>query len=120
MKTLQERLSYLDEVAGHFNTGNRSVRNGLCVYYHPEHGGCAIGIKIPDKDLCRKLDEFYTSFKVADSDVFNLLPLDMQEFSKDFLECVQRFHDKGNNWTKTGLSLAGKSEYDHIKAVHCS
>lgn len=117
MNELQiKQLVYLDEVKDHFNSSNRAaeITNG-CQYQTEDGRGCAIGFKIEDKELCKKLDTVADITSVSNKIVFDLLPLSLQEYGQLFLSHLQDLHDTSQYWNQDGLSERGKVFYNKIK-----
>lgn len=119
MTPLQQRqLAFLEETAKFYNLSTRCVdADGKCKYYVEGKAGCALGRHIPDKDLCRKLDNWNgnTSVGVSCDDAFELMPDNLRELGQDFLEQVQSMHDVITNWVSDGLSPEGTQVFNRIK-----
>ena len=118
-----KQLAFLNETCSHFNLSNRSTTDEYgCQYYpaHDETEGCAIGRKIADKDLCKKLDNnFKNEFKnpttsVKHKEIFDLLPSELKELGQSFLQAIQGLHDTEHYWTLEGLSNDGKTRKEEI------
>ncbi len=107
MKTIQERrLEILKWEKENRNATNRSIRNTSCAY--SGEIGCAVGRLIEDKDLCARLDGLEYS-GVFLTPVFNQLPENIKELGKEFLDDLQKLHDRSCNWTVYGLSDWGNT-----------
>ncbi len=108
-KTKEQKLALLKETAGFYNSGNRSTSTQYyitsCHYYGLV--GCAIGRLIPDKQLCRHLDNEGKS-SVEEDDIFQQLPEELQAYGQDFLAALQKLHDDKLNWDCLGLSTMGE------------
>lgn len=122
-----KRLSVLEDTCTYFNLNNRNVESGTynCLYYpvSDKTEGCAIGRLIKDKELCKRLDlgiGFDQSKGVSFSEVFKLLPDELQELGKDFLTALQSLHDSGTNWTDMGLSPLGVIQKNNLQLVYCN
>lgn len=116
MKTIslrQKRRNYLNDTKNHYNSKNRSVRAGACLYSpaHENTEGCAIGRKIKDKKLCENLDRLGRdgSTGVSNNAVFAKFPYDLKNLSQRFLRNMQTLHDMNENWDSMGLTKLGKS-----------
>lgn len=115
MKTIEQKLALLDETAAFFNSSNRcETALHSCRYWMDGKAGCAIGRKIKDKELCRKLDNGDTTSVNSDC-VFNALPKDLQEYGRQYLKDLQQLHDESYYWNSAGLSEAGKIAFQDIR-----
>ncbi len=114
-----KRKELLDETASHFNSTNRSVEKGVsisvCIY---SGVGCAIGRKIEDKELCKKLD-WQIESAVSSDNTFQMLPENLKELGQDFLTELQNLHDAKGNWIESGLSDEGYQKYYKIIKEFC-
>lgn len=120
MKSKQEMLALLNETAATYNSTNRSVEitpdgHELCKYFTSADCGCAIGRLIPDKELCQRLDALAKYGSSVVTDIYKLLPENLQEYPIDFLSQLQKLHDKEFNWVATGISEVGKQKVEEIK-----
>ena len=121
----KKRKALLDETAAHFNLNNRSTEFPTIIYQRCIYSGvgCAIGRKIEDKELCKKLDQsdpFMSKGSAVSNDyIFNQLPDHLRELGQDFLVDLQRLHDFAENWNENGLSGQGKHVYELILKQHC-
>lgn len=130
MKDLKiKRLELLNETIAHYTSKNRSVLtktfenidgvvlpSGRCLYFPPNENseGCAIGRKIEDKELCKKLDTGnYGS--VSQTKTFNELPESLRVLGQSFLGAVQSLHDGEGFWNEGGLSYKGEEMATIIK-----
>ena len=104
-----KQSAFLEETCSYYNSTTRNTNDkGYCKYYpaHDKTEGCAIGRKIADKDLCKKLDSI--SFNgIFRDEIFNKLPYNLKELGKNFLDYIQNLHDKPLNWDENGLSEEG-------------
>lgn len=116
------RRAYLNWVANHYNSNNRSVvtkhtptfgdkmLKGETCSYTPAHAGtigCPIGAMLPI-DLAKKLPN---SKSVSTNYIWVCLPLWMRGLGMGFCQQLQNLHDIKRYWNETGLSEEG------IKAV---
>lgn len=117
---IQRRRELLEETVTHYTLSNRNSLNGKCYYYpvNPNTEGCAIGRKIADKELCKQMDAMKET-AVSDTQIFNLLPIELQELGIAFLTELQRLHDLNSYWCKTGLSEQGIEAKNHIIKHYC-
>jgi hypothetical protein len=117
----QKQLAFLEETVNFYNSDNRTFEvdeegnEFKCVYYMEGKPGCAIGRKIEDKELCKKLDSERAGTGVSNDHIFNQLPIQLKELGKDFLHKVQQLHDSGINWDEKGISEFGKLKVKDIK-----
>ena len=116
----QKQLALLEDTVKFFNSENRAydIELGACMYHTKDEKGCAIGRLIPDKELCRQLDAGIGEDKfrgVGKDCVFQLLPLNLQEYSQLFLKRLQSLHDYPLNWNEKGLSDEGEQRTNEIK-----
>lgn len=110
MTLKEKRLAFLNDTVAFYNSNNRSVKHGHCLYHNPDDGNsCAIGMRIEDKRLCAKFDSL-TDSGVSEEFVFNLLPSDLKLLGQEFLYNIQKLHDCSSNWEDEGLSEYGKVE----------
>lgn len=124
IKELRERL--LSETTAHYTTRNRADTAGLGCQYETVYGHrCAIGRTISDEGIAelRRQGKLWLSvvgiIHTCGDKVFQKQwkPL-MTEGNLGFLRCVQRLHDKAQNWTDTGLSEQGAIEVDKIRRAY--
>lgn len=118
-----KRLTILDDTVKWFSVHPRAIGTTAatksCLYYKDENTGCSVGRLIPDKELCKKLDDFAMS-SVSSDDVFNLLPEQLKVLGQEFLAELQSIHDNDEFWVNGGgLSDKGKLEYEYIKRSFC-
>lgn len=112
-KTLeQKRKEFLDETIAFYNLNNRCADDeGCCYYYMDGKEGCAIGRHIPDKELCKRLDEMKDgccgSSVGTNNNVFDKLPDNLKELGQTFLHAIQALHDSSIYWTDYGISGYG-------------
>lgn len=113
MKTIeQSRLEFLEDVAAHYNSNNRAILNGDCVYQKTAKSeGCVIGRACPI-EIQRILP---SSKNVKQDSVWQKLPEELRELGKDFLHQCQCLHDNSCYWNEEGLSDEGKQEVERIK-----
>lgn len=102
-----KRLEFLTETVNFYNSENRSVD---MLYYDQYGNGCAIGRMLP-VDLAASLP---SHSNVCDSVVFNVLPDEMQELGREFLQKIQFLHDDHRHWNKSGLTWIGE---DYVKSI---
>jgi len=113
----QRRQWMLDYTIARYTTKNRSVRrSGRCLYAHPRHVGCAIGVHLP-KALRIQLDSSKGA-EVKNDFIFNALPVALQDLGRYFLQAIQTLHDLNSNWTSAGLSAQGLIEAQSIAASY--
>jgi len=113
MQKSRTRQELLDNTVRHFNSTNRSFRDGnssLCLYRSKCGYGCAIGREISDK-LAKELDLRFSSLL---PDVFTELPLRLRLLGVKFLEEIQFLHDSLEHWDEVGLSNLGRENVDRI------
>lgn len=116
MTLIEKQRAFLDETIAFYNSTNRGTsEGGGCKYYVEGKEGCAIGRKIADKELCKKLDKSKNGSGIGLEWVFCQLPTDLQELGQDFLKAVQLLHDDSNNWNETGLSGVGTHKANLIR-----
>lgn len=133
METLKEKqLRVLNETVLAYNNKTRSVNasGSECFYYKEGTQGCAIGRLIANKELCKKLDIKHinednakkkfglTNYYPTDvSTIFNRLPNDVKQLTKNFLRMLQILHDDDGKryWTDTGISDLGLQYVGTIK-----
>ncbi len=116
LPTLKEKqLFYLNEVTKRFNLNNLSITdNGVCVYKSiNESGGCAVGFVLTE-NKSESLDAFGYS-GVDSNDIFEELPIWLQNLSQEFLRELQQLHDDKDNWIEIGLSELGREKVEEIK-----
>lgn len=121
--TKEEMIEYLDEIKNSYNFDNRARTensNGFsksCFYFKEDANGqgCAVGRRIKDKKLCKRLDSKFHNKSVASWQVWDILPKYITRFGIGFLCDIQSFHDTNDNWVENGLSDAGKERYTFIK-----
>lgn len=111
-------LQYLEEVAKHYNSGNRSAnRSNLCLYVPKDFKkseGCAIGRKLTEKE--KKL---IVGSELNETDVEGLIEkIGRLEFfrliSTRYLIYIQSLHDDRNFWDEKGLSRDGRINFKRI------
>lgn len=123
-KTKQDKLVLLEDTIKYYSEDiNRRCVNSttdLCYYSSTSipdkwSDGCAIGRLLTPKlrlELDAKSSEMSnTSVK----HIFHLLPENIQDYGKDFLDKLQKLHDNARNWNDEGLSEHGKIMVDEIK-----
>ena len=113
MQKSQTRQELLDNTVRHFNSMNRSIKDGTlndCMYRSEDGYGCAIGREISD-DLAKKLNN--VSFGSVDN-IFDKLPLRLKNLGVNFLREIQFLHDLSGHWNKDGLSNIGRENVDRI------
>ncbi len=110
-----ERVIYLLEVASYFNSENRSLSENKmqCIY---GGNGCAIGMKIQDKELCDRLDNGGGS-SVSNINTFIQIPSELRIYGHDFLSQIQSLHDIRSNWDKNGIKH--EDQFWNIFDNHC-
>ena len=112
----QLREEFLTDTLQYYTTDPKrrciDVARGQC-FYSPENAGkvgisegCAIGRHITNS-LALILDGSMTT-AVSSEVVFEQLPLKLRKLQKFFLSDVQSLHDRKENWSKNGLTRAGK------------
>ena len=115
----QKQLALLEDTVKFFNSENRCINQyGGCNYYLEGKEGCAIGRKIEDKELCKELDKGLgpdLESAVDKISVFNRLPDNLKELGQKFLYRLQRLHDDGENWIRSGISSKGEIIVKDIK-----
>ncbi len=120
LRILEETVLYYSE-----NTKRRCLHHDedktICFYYgannvNAESDGCAIGRLLP-KELADKFDREYSfnNKKGSVIKLFDLLPLELQEYGLPFLSQLQSFHDKNYYWTDNGLSAFGEALVERFK-----
>ena len=117
MKTIEQKLTLLKETAEAYTVDTRCFVPGKgCFYYKEGHQGCAIGRLVEDKELCKRLDEkgVCESNEVSLNDIFEKLPLSLQEFGQSLLTELQVLHDLEWHWDNNGLSKEGKEKVKYI------
>lgn len=123
--TREQMLDYVNEVANTYNSTNRASKvipatedkpesSGGCYYFFEGTQGCAIGRRIPDKELCKTLDK-QDATGVGNNAVYNLLPDNLKIYTKSFLSDIQSLHDYAENWIPTGLSVMGTKNVERLK-----
>jgi len=116
------RKLMLDEtIEIYTNHSKRSKKRNTCTYLGTKKSlGCAIGSRIKDKELCKKLDN-YLSTGVNNISIFAQLPKLLKSLGQDFLIEIQDLHDtdvywkKNENNTFSQLTIAGKMQVDSIR-----
>ena len=113
MQKSRTRQELLDNTVRHFNSTNRSIKDGTlndCMYRSGDGCGCAIGREISD-DLAKKLNN--VSFGIVDN-IFDKLPLRLKNLGVNFLREIQFLHDLSWHWNEVGLSNIGRENVDRI------
>lgn len=114
--SISERsLAFLDDTAQHYNSKNRSEREGSYCSYHPAHEntqGCPIGRWL---DRNNPIIVGKWAAEVSSSRVQKNLPKWMAEMGIVFLARVQMLHDTDVNWNERGLTKLGLERYEDIK-----
>jgi hypothetical protein len=106
-----KQLEFLKDTINHFNSSNRGVNfNGRCCY----SAGCAIGRHIPDKELCKEMDEYGDTIIIMSNYLYNKLPESLKELGQSYLDQVQDLHDDDRSWDKNGLTDHGKMSVNKI------
>ena len=101
----QKRIEFLENIANFYNSKNRSVVDGKCLYSPTKNSpGCAIGREIKDKSLTAMMDK---EQKIISAFV-GILPDHLKELGLNFLKDCQRLHDDPAYWNDYGLSAVGK------------
>jgi len=110
----QKKLQILKETAEAYTLNTRSFCEyvGSCTYKPTEKSpkGCAI-TRLVSLELAATLPD---GFIVSDPEVFNLLPDELKELGKSYLQKLQNFHDLKENWCETGLSSYGQKVYENF------
>lgn len=113
LNLLQETVSYYSEnplriCRASFDGEAHCFYDGL-KNPNTESDGCAVGRLLP-QELKEYLDTVFTFNKVASSvsEVFQHLPLDIQEYGVQFLRRLQGLHDTLDYWDEKGLTETGK------------
>lgn len=132
IKDIKERRKvFLTDIAGFYNSNNRSVgEDGVCKYSaQPNSPGCAIG-RCLGPSIAARFDKLGTKGSNSDGssicDVFNKdylknrIPVWMREMGVNFLWECQSLHDKDVYWNKKGLSIEGKRMFNGILEEYCS
>ncbi len=112
----EKQLAVLNETIAFYNSANRSINNtghGACMYINNKGNKCAIGRLVTD-ELARTLE---ANMLKSASDIFHLLPKEVQDLGLNFLEHLQVLHDNSHVWNTTGLTRDGEAEVRNIKMV---
>lgn len=112
-----KQLTFLDETIKHYNSNNRAIIEGCCLYKSiPDvSSGCAIGRHLTPElatllDSCTDLN----STSVEEDKIFNYLPDNLKELGQSFLNQVQQLHDNSAYWNEEGLTSAG---YEKVRLI---
>lgn len=109
----KKRQVFFEDFISHYNSTNRGIiGENNCSY----SAGCAIG-RVIDHELAMRLDVEHGNPSVRK--IFLLLPMELQELGKDFLQEIQEMHDSSGYWSKNGLSQSGKLLSEHFKEKWC-
>lgn len=128
MTTIEERrLNFLNEKLGYFiEAPSRRAYNQeteSCMYWDKSTDNkCLIGMEIPEEKYNEAYEGESLTFEnsLRKNSVFDLLPVEVQELSKDFLFQCQRLHDGDVYWTEEGLSNRGIGKLNFIKEEYCN
>ena len=113
MQKSRTRQELLDNTVRHFNSTNRSIKDGdrsVCAYRTSDGLACAIGREISD-ELALKLD---SEMLGSMCNVFDKLPLRLRNFGIFFLGSIQMLHDTAGYWDKKGLNNNGREAVKEI------
>lgn len=108
---INAQTQLLRETIQSLNLYNRAVNQdtGNCHYSPTDYScGCAIGRRVPNKDLCQQFDQTNPP-GVRNPLIFGNLPSNLQALGVAFLEAIQGLHDSSINWEPTGLSPQGRA-----------
>lgn len=118
----------IEDVAGHYNLGNRSTGNPRtrlsCVYKGDGDRRCAVGRFVKPERLQEVSDwesqMVYSDFGTAASRMLMMLGRgvlreEVQGIDDyDFWDQLQRFHDSKQNWNDSGLTACGQEEKEQL------
>ena len=113
MQKSRTRQELLDNTVRHFNSTNRSIKDGdlsVCAYRTSDGLACAIGREISD-ELALKFD---SEILGSVCNVFDKLPLRLRNFGIFFLGDIQILHDAEDYWDKKGLNNDGREAVKEI------
>ncbi len=127
----QRRRAFVLDVAGFYNSNNRSVGPNSCLYSAgPNSPGCAIGRCLGASTAALFDFQGAGTSSNGGSGILNHIfpkaylwkrvPVWMREMEPKFLRDVQRLHDDSSYWTENGLSSGGRTIVESILAVYCS
>ncbi len=113
----------IDEIAAHYNLGNRSVQPSsdarpgfppLCLYNGPNGTHCAFAYMMINPLDAEQLNSA-TAREILNEFGESVLKEEFRGHQPDFYVDIQRLHDTSTNWTETGLSDKGKQYVDKLK-----
>ena len=110
----QRRIKFLNDMVKFYSEDisrrSKSEDGDWCCYLAYNGNKCAIGRWIAsNKYICSIEKNGVHDF------ILNILPKEIANLDKCFLQDVQFLHDTNSNWTKFGLSVEGHAEMKDIK-----
>jgi len=104
----------IDEVAGFYKLGNRSVKteSHFCLYNGPDGKQCAFARMVIDP---LALIEHTNARVIIQEFGMQILKPEYRGHDAEFYIAVQRLHDNKGNWNEDGLSEEGKIKVIDLK-----
>lgn len=110
----QRRIKFLNDMIQYYSEDvlrrSKSEDGDWCCYLAYNGNKCAIGRWIPKEKYISSVER-----NGVNAFVLSILPKEIANLDKCFLQDVQFLHDGNHNWSNEGLSEQGKSEIDVIK-----
>lgn len=104
----------IDEIANHYNLGNRSENtSGRCLYNGPDNKHCAFAYMCIDST---KFVEEVSARTILNMFGEDILKFEYRGYSIEFYLDIQQLHDLEFMWTETGLSEEGQKYVDKLKS----
>lgn len=108
MTQKEAQVLILTDLITHFNSGNRSLKNGWCAYNGDNGRHCIAGRWMKDPSKARENESISTKANKP------LLKKEAQIAGTGFLRQLQYVHDDATNWNKKGLSHLGKKAVNYL------
>lgn len=110
----QRRIKFLNDMIQYYSEDvslrSKSEDGDWCCYLAYNGNKCAIGRWIPKEKYISSVER-----NGVNAFVLSILPKEIANLDKCFLQDVQFLHDTNSNWTKFGLSVEGHAEMKDIK-----
>ena len=106
-KFLEDTIAFYSE-----DVGRRAKGTNTCKYKTLDGRKCAIGRWIPESLYFPGLEG---KDLISNDLVFGILPGEIKELGRNFLNDIQHLHDLDRFWTPFGLSTGGQLRVKYIK-----
>ncbi len=117
------KAEILEETTNFYNSTNRAMKDGACVYLDDEGNKCAVGRCIlPEKLSWAMSLEETTDVESLELSIIEDGGKSLDDILKpeycghefDFWDNLQQFHDTNEFWNENGLTDEGENAYDEL------